>query len=123
LSLDPTIRKQHSRGAARYQRDLTDPEWRLNVMRRPLAARRTFACLIDTRDRQWSFFVLRGGIVWRLLPWNSRRGGRPFTGSPPFATVRVRDDNPFPGDGYRRRIGCDDFPTAIINGASRRSAN
>jgi transposase len=65
----PTTRKQHSRSTLRYQTDLTDAEWRLIEPHLP-AARRT------GRPRAWPmreiinaiFYVLRGGIVWRLLP-------------------------------------------------------
>nr|WP_041359133.1 IS5 family transposase [Nitrobacter hamburgensis] len=65
----PTTREQHSRRAARYQTDLTDAEWRL-VEPHLAAAKKT------GRPRSWSmreivnaiFYVLRGGIAWRLLP-------------------------------------------------------
>lgn len=74
----PTTREQHSRPTARYQTDLTDAEWRLIESRLP-PARKT------GRPRAWPmreivnavFYVLRGGIAWRLLP----------SDFPPWATV------------------------------------
>ena len=74
----PTTREQHSRPAARYQTDLTDAEWRLIEQRLPPARKMG-------RPRAWPmreivnaiFYVLRGGIVWRLLP----------SDFPPWATV------------------------------------
>src|SRR5215208_2074313 len=65
----PTTRRQHSRDGLRYETDLTDAEWaRLEpLMPRPNPR---------GRPRAWPlreivnaiFYVLRGGIAWRLLP-------------------------------------------------------
>jgi transposase len=65
----PATRRQHSRSGLRYETDLTDAEWALlaPLMPKPLAR---------GRPRAWSwreilnaiFYVLRGGIAWRLLP-------------------------------------------------------
>ena len=65
----PITRKHHTRCAARYQTDLTDGEWQFlePLVPAPLAA---------GRPRKWAmreiinaiFYVLRGGIAWRLLP-------------------------------------------------------
>ena len=65
----PTTRRQHSRDHLRYETDLTEAEWALiePLMPRP-----------KQRGRPWAwplreivnaiFYVLRGGIAWRLLP-------------------------------------------------------
>ena len=65
----PATRKQHTRVSARYQTDLTDVEWALIAEFMPPACARG-------RRRGWAlreivnaiFYVLRGGIAWRLLP-------------------------------------------------------
>ena len=112
----PTTREQHSRPAARYQTDLTDAEWRLIEQRLPPA------CKMG-RPRAWPmreivnaiFYVLRGGIVWRLLP----------SDFPPWATVyrwfaAFRDGSVFEKINHalvmadRERVGRDASPTAAI---------
>src|SRR5215207_3418658 len=65
----PVTRRQHSRNGLRYETDLTDAEWALiePFMPKPHAR---------GRPRVWPlrevlnaiFYVLRGGIAWRLLP-------------------------------------------------------
>jgi transposase len=65
----PTTRRQHSRADLRYSTDLTDAEWAVVEPLLPAASH-------SGRPRLWSmreivngiFFVLRGGIPWRLLP-------------------------------------------------------
>jgi putative transposase len=65
----PTTRALYSRAHARYDTDLTDREWVLIEPYLPPARKRG-------RPRSWSlreivdaiFYVLRGGITWRLLP-------------------------------------------------------
>ena len=87
----PATRLQHTRVSKRYQTDLTDAEWSLIAGFAPpdrSAGRR----------RTWSFreivnaifYVLRGGVAWRLLP-------KDF---PPWQTVYrwfawLRDDGAF----------------------------
>jgi putative transposase len=112
----PTTREQHSRRAARYQTDLTDAEWRL-VEPHLAAAKKT------GRPRSWSmreivnaiFYVLRGGIAWRLLPLDF----------PPWSTVyrwfaAFRDGSVFERINHalviadRERVGRDASPTAAI---------
>ena len=65
----PATRRQHSRDGLRYETDLTDAEWALIAPLMP-----------ETKPsgRPWAwplreilnaiFYVLRGGIAWRLLP-------------------------------------------------------
>ena len=65
----PATRRQHSRDHLRYETDLADAEWALvePLMPKP-----------NQRGRPWAwplreilnaiFYVLRGGIAWRLLP-------------------------------------------------------
>lgn len=65
----PTTRRHHSRTGLRYATDLTDAEWALvePFMPHPREC---------GRPREWPlrevlnaiFYVLRGGISWRLLP-------------------------------------------------------
>ena len=65
----PTTRRRHSRAGLRYGSDLTDAEWMLLEPLLPAAA-------ASGRTRSWAmreivntiFYVLRGGIAWRLLP-------------------------------------------------------
>jgi putative transposase len=65
----PTTRRQHSRNALRYETDLTDTEWALIEPHFAAPSRRG-------RPRAWPlreivnaiFYVMRGGIAWRLLP-------------------------------------------------------
>ena len=65
----PDTRSQHTRVSKRYQTDLMDSEWLLIADMLPAAARLG-------RRREWAmreianatFYVLRGGIDWRLLP-------------------------------------------------------
>src|SRR3954463_7671639 len=65
----PTTRRQHSRDGLRYETDLTDAEWALLEPLMPEPNQRG-------RPREWPlreimnaiFYVLRGGVAWRLLP-------------------------------------------------------
>lgn len=112
----PTTRRQHSRPTTRYQTDLTDAEWRLLEPRLP-ATKKT------GRPRSWSmreivnaiFYVLRGGIAWRLLP----------SDFPPWPTVyrwfaAFRDGSVFEKINHalvmadRERVGRDASPSAAI---------
>lgn len=66
---NPTTRRQYSRNQSRYETDLTDREWEVLSPLLPQPARLG-------RKRAWSmreivnaiFYVLRGGIPWRLIP-------------------------------------------------------
>ncbi len=65
----PATRRQHSRDGLRYETDLTDAEWAVIEPLMPEPCQRG-------RPRAWSlreivnaiFYVLRGGVAWRLLP-------------------------------------------------------
>src|SRR5919107_5750584 len=65
----PATRRQHSRDGLRYETDLTDAEWAVVEPLMPEPCR----C---GRPRAWPlreivkaiFYVLRGGIAWRLIP-------------------------------------------------------
>jgi transposase len=65
----PATRRQHSRDELRYETDLTDSEWALLEPLMPEPSPRG-------RPREWPlreilnaiFYVLRGGVAWRLLP-------------------------------------------------------
>jgi len=65
----PATRRQHSRDHLRYESDVSDAEWEILAPFMPAPAR-------TGRPRQWPmreimnaiFYVLRGGIAWRLLP-------------------------------------------------------
>ena len=73
----PATRRQHSRDHLRYETDLSDAEWALIEPLMPAPNPRG-------RPRAWPlreivnaiFYVLRGGIAWRLLP-------REFRPAPP----------------------------------------
>jgi len=112
----PTTRVQHSHCATRYQTDLTENEWQLlqPMLPEPHGT---------GRPRKWAmreivnaiFYVLRGGIAWRLLP----------SDMPPWQTVygwfsRFRDSALFEKVNYalvmadRERVGREVSPTAAI---------
>jgi transposase len=112
----PATRAQHTRVSNRYQTDLTDAEWALISGFLPLA------CPVG-RPRAWPareimnaiFYVLRGGIAWRLLP----------TDFPPWQTVyrwfaRLRDEGVFERMNHalvmadRQRVGREASPSAAI---------
>lgn len=65
----PTARRQHSRDGLRYETDMTDAEWARIEPLMPGPNQRG-------RPRAWPlrevmnaiFYVLRGGVAWRLLP-------------------------------------------------------
>ena len=112
----PATRPQHTRVSKRYQTDLTDAEWSLIAGFLP-PARST------GRRRAWPlreivnaiFYVLRGGIAWRLLPKDL----------PPWQTVyrwfaRLRDEAVFERMNHalvmadRQRVGREASPSAAI---------
>ena len=112
----PTTRRQHSRDGLRYETDLTDAEWAVVEPLMPEPCR----C---GRPRAWPlreivnaiFYVLRGGIAWRLIP-------KDF---PPRTTVYRwfalwRDTGLFERINHllvmadRERVGRDASPTAAV---------
>jgi transposase len=111
----PATRRQHSRKGLRYETDLTDAEWALIAPHLP--AQRC------GRPRVWPmreivnalFYVLRGGVGWRLLP----------SDLPPKSTVygwfqQFRDRGVFEKINHalltqdRQRVGREASPTAAI---------
>ena len=112
----PTTREQHSRTAARYETDLTDAEWAIIEPHMPPRSKRgrppswTFREILDA-----IFYVLRGGIPWRLMP----------TDLPPWPTVygrfaAWRDNGLFETINHalvmtdRVRVGREASPSAAI---------
>ena len=65
----PATRVKHDRDDLRYPSDVTEAEWQILAPRLPLPAK-------TGRHRSWEmrdlinaiFFVLRGGVPWRMLP-------------------------------------------------------
>ena len=112
----PTTRRQHSRDGLRYETDLTDAEWALVEPLMPGPNPRG-------RPRAWPlreiinaiFYVLRGGVAWRLLP----------NDLPPRTTVYRwfalwRDTGLFEGLNHllvmadRERVGREASPSAAV---------
>ena len=112
----PTTRRHHSRAGLRYETDLTDAEWALvePYMPRPCGS---------GRPREWPlrevlnaiFYVLRGGIAWRLLP----------SDLPPKSTTfrwfaQWRDAGLFEAINHmlvmadRERVGREASPSAVV---------
>ena len=111
----PATREQHSRSDLRYSTDLTDAEWAVIEPLLPPANPLG-------RPRLWSlreivngvFYVLRGGVPWRLLPKDL----------PPKSTVfrwfaTWRDSGLFQAINHslvmadRERVGREASPTAV----------
>jgi transposase len=112
----PATRRQHSRDGLRYETDLTDAEWVVIKPLMPEPRQRG-------RPRAWPlreivnaiFYVLRGGIAWRLIPKDL----------PPRTTVyrwfaQGRDTGLFERINHRlvmadrERVGRDPSPTAAV---------
>jgi transposase len=111
----PATRRQHSRIGLRYETDLTDAEWALIEPRMPAAhpRGRPRTCLREVLNA--IFYVLRGGIAWRLLPKDL----------PPKSTVfgwfsQWRDTGQFETVNHllvmadRERVGREASPSAAI---------
>ena len=112
----PATRRQHSRDELRYETDLTDAEWALLEPLMPEPNSRG-------RPREWPlreimnaiFYVLRGGVAWRLLP----------NDLPPRTTVyrwfaQWRDSGLFESMNHllvmadRERVGREASPSAAV---------
>jgi transposase len=112
----PATRRHHSRDGLRYETDLTDAEWAVIAPHLPAP---------KARGRPWRwplreimngiFYVMRGGIGWRLLP----------SDLPPKNTVyrwfsAFRDDGVFERINHvllmqdRERVGREASPTAAV---------
>ena len=111
----PTTRRQHSRDDLRYETDLTDAEWAVIAPLLPAPCRRgrPRTCLRAVVNA--IFYVLRGGITWRLLP----------TDLPPRSTVfgwfsLWRDTGVFESMNHllvmadRERVGREASPSAAV---------
>ena len=112
----PATRRHHSRAGLRYETDLTDAEWAVIAPLMPEPA----AC---GRPATWTtreilnaiFYVLRGGIAWRLIPKDL----------PPKSTAfgyfsRWRDEGLFGRINHHlvmadcERVGREASPTAVV---------
>ena len=111
----PTTRRQHSREDLRYETDLTDAEWAViaPLLPAPCGRGRPRTCLRAVVNA--IFYVLRGGITWRLLP----------TDLPPRSTVfgwftLWRDTGVFETMNHllvmadRERVGREASPSAAV---------
>ena len=111
-----TTRRQHRRDDLRYETDLTDAEWAVIAPLLPAPCRRgrPRTCLRAVVNA--IFYVLRGGITWRLLP----------TDLPPRSTVfgwfsLWRDTGVFESMNHllvmadRERVGREASPSAAVN--------
>ena len=112
----PDTRAEHDRGDLRYPSDLSDAEWQLLGPHLPPPAK-------TGRHRSWPmrevmnaiFFVLRGGVPWRMLPEHF----------PPHQTTyrwftRFRDDGTWESLNHRlvvldrERSGREASPSAAV---------
>jgi transposase len=112
----PATRKYYSRPAVRYQTDLTEAEWQVIAPYLPPPKP-------SGRPRAWPmceivnaiFYVLRGGIAWRLLPADLPPWGTAYRWFAPW-----RDNGLFERINYalvmaeRERAGREASPTAAI---------
>jgi len=65
----PATRRQYSRAGLRYETDLTAAEWQLVAPFLPAPKRRGRPLSWPLREIVNAiFYVMRGGIAWRLLP-------------------------------------------------------
>ena len=112
----PTTWRQHSRADLRYQTDLTDAEWAVIEPLLPEPATGGRPPIWTTRDiLNAIFYVLRGGVAWRLIPKDL----------PPKSTAfgyfsRWRDTGVFETINHllvmadRERVGREASPSAAV---------
>ena len=112
----PATRRQHSRAGLRYETDLTDAEWAVIAPLMPEPALCGRPATWTTREiLNAIFYVLRGGIAWRLIPKDL----------PPKSTAfgyfsRWRDEGLFGRINHhlvmtdRERVGREASPTAVV---------
>ncbi|AMB46473.1 MULTISPECIES: IS5 family transposase [Methylobacteriaceae] len=112
----PTTRRQHNRARLRYETDLTDTEWAVIAPMMPEPASRGRPPVWTMREvLNAIFYVLRGGIAWRLIPKDL----------PPRSTTfgyfsRWRDEGLFGRINHalvmadRERAGREASPTAAV---------
>ena len=113
--VSPATRRQHSRDGLRYETDVTDAEWALIEPLMPVSRARGRP-RTDLREvLNAIFYVLRGGVSWRLLP----------SDLPPRSTVfgwfsQWRDIGLFETINHllvmadRERIGREASPSAVV---------
>ena len=113
---NPATRRQHSRDGLRYGSDLTDAEWAILGPFLPPDAKSGRKRAYPMRELiNAMFYVLRGGIAWRLMPDTF----------PPWGTVyrwfaRLRDDGTWETINHhlvmrdRERTGREASPTAAV---------
>ena len=111
----PATRRQHCRDGLRYETDVTDAEWALIEPLMPVSRARGRP-RTDLREvLNAIFYVLRGGVSWRLLP----------SDLPPRSTVfgwfsQWRDIGLFETINHllvmadRERIGREASPSAVV---------
>jgi transposase len=112
----PTTRAEHNRDHLRYETDLTDAEWGIlePLLPKPKAAGRPLKWPLREIVNA-IFYVLRGGIGWRLIP----------NDLPPKSTVfdhfsRWRDNGVFASINHRlvmmdrERLGREASPSAAV---------
>jgi transposase len=112
----PTTRRQHSRAGLRYETDLTDAEWAIIEPLLPEPAPYGRPPVWSRREiLNGIFYILRGGIAWRLLPKDL----------PPKSTVfgyfsQWRDAGVFARINHhlvmadRERVGREPSPSAAV---------
>ena len=112
----PATRRHHSRAGLRYETDLTDAEWAVIAPLMPEPALCGRPATWTTREiLNAIFYVLRGGIAWRLIPKDL----------PPKSTAfgyfsRWRDEGLFGRINHhlvmadRERVGREASPTAVV---------
>ena len=112
----PTTRRHHSRQGLRYDTDLTDAEWALLEPYMPPAC----AC---GRPREWPlrevlnaiFYVLRGGIAWRLLPSDLPPKSTAFRWFSEWRDTRLFETiNHMLVMADRERVGREASPSAVV---------
>ena len=76
----PTTRRQHSRAGLRNGSDLTDAEWAIlePLLPAPATSGRKRARPIQDVVNA-NFYILRGGVPWRLIPVIFRLGAQSVT--------------------------------------------
>ena len=117
----PTTRGQHNRASLRYETDLTDAEWAVIAPLMPEPASRGRPPIWTMREvLNAIFYVLRGGIAWRLIPKDLPARSTTFG-----SFSRWRDEGLFARINHtlvladRERVGREASPTAAVLDSAR----